>query len=299
MQNKVSILLAVYNGSAWLDESISSVIAQTWQDWELIVVDNGSTDGSHAIAAGHAARNTRIQAFRLEQKGKNLAYNYAFERSSGAYVGYFAADDVLPPDSLAKRMAPLVGRGPRVFSTCALQTLSDDARYDGILMPRDATRPNFSGGVLLFSRNLAELVFPLPTDLPNEDTWTQLHLRAFGEHHHCPAALYSYRIHDNNSFGYKASYQTKKDNFLRRMRAYELFYEKYRAAEHDNEFIHTHVGCFVQGLSALRRGNISPILLSSKVPLNMKLLFAYYSSSLLYRLRMTLFRLLSGRVMQI
>lgn len=296
---KLSILLAVYNGAPWLDEAICSVISQTWTDWELIVVDNGSDDDSFGIASRHAAQDLRVRAFRLDQKGKNLAYNYAFSQSSGDYVAFFAADDVLPPDSLEKRLTLILDKGERVYSTCAIRTRSDEPKFDGLVMPRDVTRPNFSGGVLLFSRDLAELAFPLPTDLPNEDTWTQLHLRAFGRHHHYPAALYSYRIHGNNSFGYHVPYHAKKEAFLRRMRAYELFQDKHRQSASGNAFVDTYVGRFVEGLAALRRGRIAPVLLSPRFPLTMKLLFAYYSSPLLYRLRTAMFRIFSGRMIQI
>lgn len=296
---KLSILLAVHEGEPWLDEAIRSVIAQSWEDWELIVVDNGSTDDSFGIALRHSELDPRIRAYRMEQKGKNLAYNYAFAQSTGAYVTYFAADDVLPADSIEKRLGLIVDEGPRVYSTCAIRTQSDEPKYDGLVMPRDLTRPNFSGGVLLFSRDLAELLFPLPTDLPNEDTWTQLHLRAFGRHHHYPAALYAYRIHGKNSFGYHVAYDVKKDAFLRRMRAYELFHEKYRATAGGNAFVDAYVGRFVEGLSALRADRVAPVLLSPRFPLPMKLLFAYYSSPLLYRLRTAMFRILSGRMIQI
>jgi len=299
VNRKVSILLAVYNGGPWLDEAIRSVIGQSWSDWELVVVDNGSTDDSFGIASRYAAQDPRVRAFRLDQKGKNLAYNYAYEQSDGAYVTYFAADDVLPLDSLEKRLGLILDKGPNVYSTCAMRTQSDEPKFDGLVMPRDVTRPNFSGGVLLFSRDLAELVFPLPTDLPNEDTWTQLHLRAFGQHNHYPAALYSYRIHGSNSFGYHVSYSAKKEAFLRRMRAYELFHEKYGGSASGNAFVVAHVGRFVQGLAALRAGRVASVLLSPQFPLTMKLLFAYYSSPLLYRLRAAMFRVLSGRMIQI
>ncbi|MFC3712436.1 glycosyltransferase [Sphingoaurantiacus capsulatus] len=297
--SKLSILLAVYNGGPWLDAAIASVRRQSWSNWELIVVDNGSTDGSLAVAERHAAEDARVRAVRLEEKGKNLAYNRAFELSDGDYVGYFAADDTLPPDSLEKRLSVLIDQGSATFSTSAMRTQSDDPKFDGLVMPRDVTRPNFSGGVLIFSRDLADGVFPLPTDLPNEDTWTQLHLRAFGRHFHYPDALYDYRIHGGNSFGYGVSYAAKKDAFLRRMRAYELFHAKYRDTATGNDFVQHHVARFVEGLAALRAGRILPVLLSPNFPLTMKLLFAYYSSPLLYRVRAVMFRLLSGRMIQI
>lgn len=295
---KLTILLAVYNGAQWLGAAIQSVVDQSYQNWELIVVDNASTDNSYGIATDFADQDNRIQAHRLEQKGKNLAYNYAFSKATGAFVTFFAADDILPHDSIEKRMAMVVGKGDAPFVTCALKTMSDDPKYDGLIIPRDPAKPNFSGGVLLFARSIAEKIFPIPTHLPNEDTWTQLHLRAFGTHLHYPAPLYLYRIHGANSFGYQTSYREKRDGFLRRMQAYELFFEKNGGAATPNAFIDDHVGLFVKGLTYLKSGKIGRILLSTQLPLKMKLLFVYYSSPALYRLRMLLFRFVSGRMVQ-
>jgi glycosyltransferase involved in cell wall biosynthesis len=294
----LSILLAVYNGALWLEEAIRSVMTQSYLAWELLVVDNGSEDDSFAIASRLADQDQRIKAFRLKEKGKNLAYNYAFSQSKGKFIAYFAADDILPTDSIETRMKAVIGKGPQVYSTCALKTLSDEPKYDGITMPRDVTRPNYSGGVILFSRDLAEMTFPLPLNLPNEDTWSQLHLRAFGNHEHVPESLYLYRIHGKNSFGYQVPYQIKRESFLRRMHAYELFYEKFRTSVPNNAFVNEHVRRFVVGLSALREGKIAPIITSKNFPISMKLLFLYYSSPIFYKVRMALFRLLSGRMIQ-
>lgn len=295
---KVSILLAVYNGEEWLEEAIRSVCAQSFTSWELIVVDNGSTDESFAIARNLASEDSRIKPFSIPEKGKNLAYNYAYAMSTGALVSYFAADDILTPDSLERRVAAVGPVCRKVYSTCALRTVSSDPKYHGITVPRDVTKANFSGGVLMFSRDLADMVFPLPVDLPNEDTWTQLHLRAFGSHQHVPQVLYSYRIHQKNSFGYQVPFRVKREGFLRRMRAYEEFYARY-SQDSGNEFIQKHVAIFVTGLSALRSGRVLGTVLSAKVPFRMRLLFAYYSSPVLYRLRNLFFRVFSGRMVQV
>ena len=83
------------------------------------------------------------------------------------------------------------------------------------------------------------------------------------------------------------------------MRAYELFYDRHRALEGGNSFVDNHVGRFVEGLAALRANRVAAVLLSPRFPLTMKLLFAYYSSPILYRLRTAMFRIFSGRMIQI
>lgn len=296
--DQVSVLLAVHNGERWLEQAIESVQRQSHPNWELIVVDNGSQDGSYEIAQRFAEREPRVLAHRLREKGKNLAYNHAFSRSTGSFVAYFAADDILPVESLERRLAPLVSAPGPGYSTCALRTFSDMPKYDGLVMPRNLAQPNFSGGALMFSRELAERVFPLPETLPNEDTWTQLHLRSFGMHFHVPEVLYHYRIHGLNSFGYDVPFQVKRDGFLRRARAHEIFLERYQSMAGENEFIQKDVVKFVGAVSALRDGGILSTLVSPHMPVSMKLLILYYSSPLLYRMRNLMFRFLSGRIVQ-
>lgn len=296
--DKVSILLAVYNGAEWLEQAIASVAGQSHSNWELIVVDNGSEDGSFGIAQHMAAQDPRVRAYRLPEKGKNLAYNHAYLQSGGDFIAFFAADDILPAESLRKRVAPLVGCFGLAYSTCVLKTISEDPKFDGVVIPRDRERPNFSGGAMMFSRDLADRIFPIPLSLPNEDTWTQLHLRAFAKNSHVPEILYHYRIHGRNSFGYHASFRVKRDGFIRRARAHELFLERYGALAGENEFIRENVANFVCALEALRQGKVFRALVSTRLPVAMKVLLVYYSSPLLFRLRNVLFRLMSGRFVQ-
>jgi hypothetical protein len=82
------------------------------------------------------------------------------------------------------------------------------------------------------------------------------------------------------------------------MRAYDLFLDRHRHTAANNSFVTNHIALFVDALAALRAGRAWTVLLSPKFPLTMKLLIAYYSSPLLFRLRGLLFRLLSGRMIQ-
>jgi glycosyltransferase involved in cell wall biosynthesis len=288
----VSVLLAVHNGASYVVAAIDSIRSQTLTDWELIIVDNGSTDDTLDLCRQRAALDSRVRAFSLPGKGKNRAYNHAFAQSRGAYCCFFGADDILPPESLDRRVKVLLSGPPRAFGTCCLLTISSDPKYDGLLFPRDARQPNFSGGSIMFPRVLAEEIFPLPEAQPNEDTWTQLHLRAFGEVRHVPEPLYLYRIHPDNSYGYDVSFEVKRDGFLRRMQAYRLFYEKYQAS--DLPFIREAVNPFVQGLDAACDRDVLRILRVRALSLSNKLLLVFYCSKALYSLRHRWFRVFSG-----
>lgn len=99
----VSVLMTVYNAAPWLREAIDSIIDQTHRDWELIAVDNGSTDTSAAILDTY--EDERIKVLRQpENIGRTPALRYAFELAQGRYIAVLDADDVSEPARLEKQI---------------------------------------------------------------------------------------------------------------------------------------------------------------------------------------------------
>lgn len=96
----VSIIMPAYNAAPYISESIQSVLAQTYQNWELIIVDDGSKDETFAIAQSYAQKDGRIKAIQQPNAGASAARNRAFELSKGDFVKYFDADDLLNPEAL-------------------------------------------------------------------------------------------------------------------------------------------------------------------------------------------------------
>lgn len=104
----VSILLPVFNGSRFLTNAIQSVLAQSFVDWELIAVDDGSTDNSYAILEKFAATDARIKiSANKENLGLFENYNRCYELATGQFIKPFAQDDVLLPDNLTKAVTVL------------------------------------------------------------------------------------------------------------------------------------------------------------------------------------------------
>lgn len=97
----ISVALPVYNGERYLGVAIESVLGQTCGDFELIVTDNASTDGTEAIAREYAARDARVRYVR-NTVNVGAAGNYCrgFERARGRYFRWLAADDYLAPAAL-------------------------------------------------------------------------------------------------------------------------------------------------------------------------------------------------------
>ncbi len=102
----VSILIATYNRLTFLKEAVESVLAQTFDDWELLIVDDGSQDGTWDWLAG--LRDHRIRVFRLnENAGKSVACNLVLAEMAGEFLMVFDDDDRLRRDALTKLVEAL------------------------------------------------------------------------------------------------------------------------------------------------------------------------------------------------
>jgi glycosyltransferase involved in cell wall biosynthesis len=99
----VSIGLPVYNGEKYLGEAIGSVLSQTFEDFELLISDNASTDRTEEICKKYADKDPRIRYYRNERNlGAAKNFNLVFELSSGVYFKWIAADEVIESDFLEK-----------------------------------------------------------------------------------------------------------------------------------------------------------------------------------------------------
>jgi glycosyltransferase involved in cell wall biosynthesis len=102
----VSILIPAYNSEKWLAEAIQSALAQTWPEKEIIVVDDGSTDQTYAIAQSYASDIVRV--YSQKNSGAAAARNYALSRARGQFIQYLDADDLLAPDKIERQITYLL-----------------------------------------------------------------------------------------------------------------------------------------------------------------------------------------------
>ena len=98
----VSVVVPSFNTASYLGECLDSVLAQTFQDWEAVCIDDGSTDETPDVLAGYAAKDTRIQWLSQSNRGLSATRNRALEIASGTYVLFLDSDDKLAPDALKK-----------------------------------------------------------------------------------------------------------------------------------------------------------------------------------------------------
>ena len=101
----VSVIMAAYNGEKYLAEAIDSVLTQTFSDFELIIVDDGSLDASAEIICSFAKLDDRIRFFQLERNmGQGPALNRGVASSTGKYLTYMDCDDITLPQRLEKQV---------------------------------------------------------------------------------------------------------------------------------------------------------------------------------------------------
>lgn len=100
----VSVLIPVFNSESYLQQTIESVIAQSIRNIEIVAVDDGSTDSSLSILERLKKLHKNIIVFSQPNSGACAARNKAFEHSSGKYIQYLDADDILAPDKIAKQI---------------------------------------------------------------------------------------------------------------------------------------------------------------------------------------------------
>ena len=95
-----SIIIPVYNVEQYVSECIESIQRQSYQNWEMILVDDGSTDQSCEICASYAQRDKRIKVFSKKDTGQADSRNFGVQRACGDYFLFVDSDDFIVSDAL-------------------------------------------------------------------------------------------------------------------------------------------------------------------------------------------------------
>jgi glycosyltransferase involved in cell wall biosynthesis len=104
---KVSVIIPVYNGSRYLEETVKSILDQSFRDFEILIIDDGSTDNSGSIALDLQKEDDRIAVFRKQNSGVSDTRNYGMQQSGGDLVVFLDADDIAGKDFLDARVTAL------------------------------------------------------------------------------------------------------------------------------------------------------------------------------------------------
>ena len=137
VEGRVSIITPCYNGERFIAETIESVLGQTYANWEMLIVDDGSRDNTAQIAAEYAVKDPRIRLIRQPNGGTANARNHAMRVAEGRYIALLDADDLWEPDFLERQLAFMEEKNA-VCVCCSYRHIneaSDEIQHPTIAMP--------------------------------------------------------------------------------------------------------------------------------------------------------------------
>jgi glycosyltransferase involved in cell wall biosynthesis len=233
MQPLVSILIPAYNAEEWIADTLRSAMAQTWPRKEIIVVDDGSRDGTAAVARKFEREGVRV--VNQKNQGAAAARNHALELSHGDYIQWLDADDLLAPDKIERQLAALRdGDSKRVLLSSpwapfyyrtrgarfVRNSLCQDLAPIEWLLRKMAENLHMQTATWLTSRELSEAAGSWDTRLAFDDDgdyFCRVLLASDGTRF-VPGTGVFYRITGSNRVSYIGASNRKKDAMVLSMR---------------------------------------------------------------------------------
>lgn len=114
IMDKISVIIPVYNAEKWLREALSSLKSQSYKDFEALMVDDGSSDGSAFICKEFCDADSRFRLISQPNKGVSSARNLGIAEAKGEWIAFMDADDVMPPDALEVMMRHAENSGAKI-----------------------------------------------------------------------------------------------------------------------------------------------------------------------------------------
>jgi len=293
---KISVLMPIFNEEDYIIEAIKSVINQTFKEFELIVIDNGSSDKSVQLIEEKISDN-RVNLVQINEKGKNLAFNKGYEISNGDWIILLAGDDLLPVDSLKSRYREVKNYNPfekNIFACGKYKSFSNLKKFNNIVVPKNKKKGIFTGGTIIFSKNIANKIFPIPLELPNEDTWIHLFEKYLGDKlFHISEIVLYYRIHKNNSQSRFVNYSKKSNMMHERKKAYDIFLNNFgkRLSKKNKQNIKFQI----KAENYRYNKKILKLIFANGLTLREKIKNIFYSNKLLYKIKIKFFSFFVGR----
>lgn len=233
MNPQISVIMAVYNSEAFLAEAVASLQAQTINDWELIAVDDCSTDSSFQCLEKLAASDPRIRIFKMQQNsGAGAVRDFAVEHAHGEFIAIFDADDVCESDRFEKQIEFLRGHPEAICVGAQTVMVDEQGRSNGTkTFPTDPAE--------LYQMMYTAIPIQLPTlmvnaaRLPDDFDWFEgwrysedsllfFKLAHYGEIANLPDFLLKYRYYPQST-----SYRKAKTYFYETWRSRKIARRRY------------------------------------------------------------------------
>ncbi len=234
----VSIVMPVYNGEKYLREAVDSVLGQTLEDWELILVNDCSTDSTLAIMEAYRAEDARIRVISNETNRKlPLSLNIGFGHARGKYFTWTSDDNRYLPEALEEMMGYLEKSQETGMVYGDMDYIDEEGEKTGSVSrePEELYGSNCVGACFLYRREAAEAVGGYDPDLflvEDYDYWIRIARRYPVAH--LPHCLYEYRNHGRSLTQTKAE---KIERQLYRLRIRELDFLLSRAQGRQKEVL--------------------------------------------------------------
>lgn len=211
----LSVVMAVYNGEPFLGEAVESILTQTFGDFEFIIIDDGSTDGTAARLAAYAAADPRVRVVTQGNQGLIASLNRGCALARGTYIARMDADDISAPERFARQLAHLTAYPEIDVLGTAMQRI--DAAGQRLTVLENPVLPGFlrwmlifhcgiSHSSVMFKRTVFEKVGgydPAMAHVEDYDLWCRM--SAFARLENLPDVLLYYRIHGASIGSTKAS----------------------------------------------------------------------------------------------
>ncbi len=218
----ISVIMPVYNADRYVAKAVESILAQTFTDFEFLIIDDGSSDRSRSILQHYAARDPRIRLISRPNTGYVVALNEMLAKATGKYIARMDADDIALPERFAKQVAFLEANPEFVCVGGAYQVIDDCDRLllHHLSMPtEDEENQRLSLGghttichpCAMFRRAAIAQVGDYDPDLmPTEDLDLWLRLGEVGKLANLDEPVLKYRFHNGSVSEQKQMLQQQK-----------------------------------------------------------------------------------------
>lgn len=238
MKPLVSILIPAYNAESLIGYTLQSAVGQTWERKEIIVVDDGSKDGTAGVAGRFASKNVKVVT--TENQGLSAAVNNAYRLCQGDYIQELDADDILAPDKIEKQLAALRdGDGKRTLLSgpwAHFRYRTSQARFVRTSMWQDLSpvewllrklgeNLHMQNATWLVSRELAEAAGPWEEHLKYDqdgEYYCRVLVASEGTRFVPDARIY-YRVSGTNRVSFIGSSRAKKNSLFCSMKLHMQF----------------------------------------------------------------------------
>jgi glycosyltransferase involved in cell wall biosynthesis len=233
MKPLVSILIPAYNAENWIADSIRSAIDQTWERKEIIVIDDGSTDGTAEVARRFASKEMKVVT--TENGGLSAAVNIAYRQCQGDYIQELDSDDILAPDKIERQLGALkesdnsrtLLSSPWAYfyfrthrARFVPNALWNDLSPVEWLLRKMGQNLHMQNATWLISRELAEAAGPWEENLAydQDGEYYARVLLASERTRFVPEGRVFYRVSSSNRISYIGGSDKKKESMLRSMK---------------------------------------------------------------------------------